>query len=99
MIKNNCWEVKKCGREPGGAKSGELGACPAATEKKVNGLHGGINGGRVCWAICGTLCKGEVQGEYAKKIQKCTNCEFYKQVYKEEGKEFLFVRKIFEKLA
>ena len=63
MTKNNCWEVLKCGREPGGAKSGELGVCSASTEKKVDGLHGGINGSRVCWAISGTLCTRKVQGD------------------------------------
>lgn len=98
MVKKNCWEVKNCGRESGGVKSDELGVCQAAAEKKVNGLHGGINGGRVCWAIAGTLCRGKVQGDYAKKIKECTDCEFYKQVNKEEGKDFLFVMKIFEKL-
>ena len=30
----NCWEVKKCGREPGGAKVAELGVCPASTGNK-----------------------------------------------------------------
>ena len=27
----NCWEVKQCGRQPGGPKAGEFGVCPAAT--------------------------------------------------------------------
>ena len=98
MAKKNCWEVLKCGRGPRGVKEHELGLCPAATETKVNGLHGGINGGRVCWAITGTLCTGKVQGEYAEKIKECTSCEFYKQTHKEEGVNFLFVKKIFEKL-
>ena len=32
-----------------------------------------------CWEIAGTLCKGEVQGEYAKKIKDCAECEVYQQ--------------------
>ena len=28
----NCWEVKKCGREPGGKSVATLGVCPAASE-------------------------------------------------------------------
>lgn len=28
-MKLNCWEFKKCGREPGGLKARERGACPA----------------------------------------------------------------------
>ena len=97
-MKKNCWEVKKCGREAGGAKQDELGVCLAANEKKLNGLHGGINGGRVCWAIAGTLCKGIVRGDYAKKMEDCTHCKFYEEVHKEEGKDFLFVWNIFKKM-
>ena len=51
MSKQNCWEFKKCGREPGGVKTAELGVCPAATTEKANGLNSGRNGGRACWAI------------------------------------------------
>jgi len=98
MEKKNCWEVKNCGREVGGKNTDELGVCLASTEKKVDGLHDGINGGRVCWALAGTLCTGKIQGDYAEKIEECTNCEFYKQVRQEEGMDFLFVMKIFEKL-
>ncbi len=98
MIKKNCWEVKNCHRELGGIRAVEFGACKAACETKLNGLHGGINGGRVCWAVAGTLCGGEVQGDYAKKIEKCSDCGFYKQVREDEGKDYLLVMKIFEKL-
>lgn len=61
-MKLNCWQVKKCGREPGGAKTAELGICPAAAEVALSGTNGGKNGGRACWAIAGTLCGGKVQG-------------------------------------
>lgn len=36
--RQNCWEFKKCGREPGGAKASELGVCPAATDASSDGL-------------------------------------------------------------
>ena len=36
-MKLNCWQVKKCGREPGGAKVAEFGVCPAAAETALNG--------------------------------------------------------------
>ena len=80
----NCWEFKKCGREPGGAKVSELGVCPAATEKKVNLVHNGKNAGRVCWMVAGTLCGGKVQGTFAAKFSNCMNCEFYQLVMSEE---------------
>ncbi|MCP4684016.1 MAG: hypothetical protein GY867_01085 [bacterium] len=84
MSGKNCWEVKNCGREPGGAKASELGVCPAATDKSVNGLNGGKNGGRTCWYIAGTFCGGLVQGSMAQKLSNCMECEFFKQVAREE---------------
>jgi hypothetical protein len=97
-MKQNCWEFKKCGREPGGSNVDELGVCPAATETKVDGIHGGKNAGRCCWAIAGTLCGGVEQGTFAVKSRNCMECEFYKNLQKEEGSDFMFVAKIFEKL-
>ncbi len=98
MAKLNCWEVKKCGREPGGEKIHEMGVCPSATHARANGIHGGKNGGRVCWAIAGTFCGGKVQGIFSDKIQNCINCEFYKAVRKEEGTSFLMIKKVLELL-
>jgi hypothetical protein len=85
MGKQNCWELKKCGRESGGSKSSELGVCAATNNTRANGIHGGKNGGRVCWAIAGTLCGGKIQGTHAAKQGSCMICDFYKQVVREEG--------------
>lgn len=87
----NCWEFKKCGREPGGIKAEDLGVCLAATEKKLNGVHGGKNAGRACWAVCGTLCGGEVQGTFADKIGNCKVCDFYKLVWTENIDDFVHI--------
>ncbi|MBI3986886.1 MAG: hypothetical protein HY343_08210 [Lentisphaerae bacterium] len=86
MAKMNCWENKKCGREPGGAKTAELGVCAAATDTRLNGIHDGKNAGRACWVVSGTLCGGKVQGTYANKLGNCATCLFYKVVRMEEGK-------------
>ena len=86
--KKNCWEFKGCGREPGGAKVAELGVCPASTEGRLEGVHDGKNAGRACWIVAGTLCKGEVQGMFAKKFYNCMKCEFYQKVQEEEGAGF-----------
>jgi hypothetical protein len=85
MGKQNCWDAKKCGRERGGARSAELGICPAATDSRLTGLNGGLNGGRVCWVMTGTLCGGKVQGSFALKMGSCMSCDFYQQVTREEG--------------
>jgi len=84
MAKKNCWELKQCGREPGGAKAKELGVCAAAIETKMNGIHGGQNGGRTCWVVGGTLCGGKVQGTFAAKMANCLSCDFFKSVAAEE---------------
>ncbi len=36
--------------------------------------------GRSCWLVAGTLCGGQVQGEFAKKIANCKECDFYKKI-------------------
>jgi hypothetical protein len=82
----NCWEFKKCGRETGGARAAELGICPAQTETRRHGLNGGTNAGRVCWAVTGTLCGGQVQGTFAMKLSNCMQCDFYRTVHSEQRK-------------
>lgn len=98
-VKLNCWQHKKCGREPGGTKVAELGICPAAVETRTNGLNGGKNGGRACWAIAGTLCGGKVQGTFASKLENCLKCEFYIETRKEEGAAFQGGQVILARLA
>ena len=90
MEKLNCWEFKKCGREPAGVKVKELGECPAAILSSSNGRNGGSNGGRICWAITGTFCGGIVQGTFAHKQLSCMNCDFFKLVKNEEKQEGKF---------
>ena len=98
MVKKNCWEVKKCGREPGGNRVHELGVCPAAVEKKLNGINQGKNAGRACWALSGTMCFGAVQGTFAKKIGNCLHCDFLEQVKKEEGAHWVCTKDILNRL-
>ena len=83
-MKKNCWEFKNCGRQPGGSHIDDYGVCPAAKEHRLDGVHGGEKAGRACWVISGTLCKGEVQGTFAKKYKSCEICDFYANVRKEE---------------
>ena len=80
----NCWEYKKCGRQPGGEKAETHGVCPAATEKSTDGIHRGDCAGRACWIIAGTYCGGKVQGDYAAKLTNCTDCDFFQLVVTEE---------------
>jgi len=84
FLKLNCWEFKKCGREPGGVNADEHGVCLTATYTAYNGLNNGRNGGRVCWAITGSLCNGNASGTFAEKQKYCMVCNFYKSVVEEE---------------
>lgn len=97
-MRTNCWEAKKCGRQLGGEKCNELGVCPASVEEKLNGLNGGANGGRACWAIKQTLCGDQVQGGFADKLSGCLGCDFYLAVRREEGSGFQTSKEIFERL-
>jgi hypothetical protein len=99
MAMQNCWEFKKCGREPGGAKVADLGVCAASTESRVNGMNQGTKGGRVCWAVTGTLCGGKVQGSFAMKLANCMECEFYKLVAQEEATNYSRAKDILTRLA
>lgn len=98
-MKKNCWEFKKCGREPGGANERELGVCPAANETRLDAVHGGRNAGRACWVVAGTLCKGETQGTFAVKFGACEACEFYLAVREEEFPQFQFASLLLNKLS
>jgi len=98
MARTNCWDFRKCGREPGGAKVAELGVCPAATQTRTDGVNRGTNGGRACWAIAGTFCGGKVQGTFAAKVANCLRCEFYQSVRDQEGPHFVGTEHILAKL-
>jgi hypothetical protein len=74
-----------CKRQPGGAKAANNGTCIAAIDSSYNGINSGENAGRICWAVAGTCCGGEVQGTFAEKRDSCTSCPFYRFVQEEEG--------------
>ncbi len=92
MDKPNCWEIKQCGREAGGEKSIEHGICPATVNESCDGINGGKNAGRICWAIAGTFCGDEVQGDFAQKSVSCMSCEVFKHVKLEEGENFCLLK-------
>ncbi len=80
--KLNCWEYKLCGRQPGGKNAEKLGVCPVTTAETFDGLHGGSNAGRACWAVPFTT--PETKGGIAAKIKNCTTCDFHQLVINQE---------------
>ena len=99
MEKKNCWEIMKCGREPGMVDGEAHITCPAAHEYRLNGMHGGINAGRACWVVPGTVCHGETQGIFATKVQACLECPFYQRVLSEEGSVFRHAHQLMRELV
>lgn len=85
----NCWEAKRCGREPGGLHADATGVCPAALEVRLHGVHQGRNAGRACWVVAGTMCEGRVEGTFATKFDTCAMCDFYQRVKREESPAFM----------
>ena len=43
-----------------------------------------------CWYVAGTLCKGAVQGTYARKIGDCKKCEIYSSYVGDEIQQLSF---------
>jgi hypothetical protein len=85
MSKKNCWEFKNCGREQNGSNVEELGICPASIKEALDGVHDGMNAGRACWVVAGSMCDGKRQGTFSQKYNICMECDFYKTVKEEEG--------------
>ena len=89
MSKLNCWQFKKCERQPGGSNAKSQGVCPASTEARLEGVNSGERGGRACWVVAGTMCNGDKpQGTFADKYRDCAQCDFFNLVRKEEGEGF-----------
>ncbi len=89
----NCWEFMRCGREPGGDKVEDLGVCPAATAKQLDGINNGRHGGRACWGVPNTHCQ-----EIRSKVLGCVDCTFFKLVQEQEGVDFVVLQEILQAL-
>ena len=87
----NCWEIKNCGREPGGVKIDHMGVCPAALPTQHDGMNNGSYGGRFCWTVKGTLCDNKHQNDLSEKLIKCVTCEVYLRIKKEEEENFVMM--------
>lgn len=73
-MKENCWDFRNCTKMD----------CPVRTEERLDGVHGGSNAGRACWAVSSTYCMG-IQGTCLDKKPFCNVCAFYQKVRREEG--------------
>lgn len=83
--KKNCWEILKCGYSPNGNVPSPDNVCPVIIARAADGVNEGKMAGRICWAISGTRCYGEVQKSFEDKEFMCLNCKVFKKVLREEG--------------
>lgn len=85
--KLDCWQFLKCGRGPDAEYP-----CPAAVNAICDGVNEGVNAGRICWCVAGTFCLGEIQGDFAQKMDACFACNFFGKVKEEEGPRFQLLK-------
>ncbi len=90
----NCWEYMKCGREPDGEHCEDKGVCPAAIEERLDGLNGGVNGGRSCWGVEDTDCLEKINAKYTR----CLDCPFFHLVENEQTGNFQVMLEIWKRL-
>ena len=53
--------------------------CPADTKKNCPAWEFKL--GHLCWFINGTICQGEPQGSWQKKMKRCRKCEVFQSVF------------------
>jgi len=87
--KINCWDFKKCGREPKSARENELDICPVCLCSELDGIHGGNRGGRACWAVGGTQCGGKIRRMFVPPSLACTLCDFRRAVLNGERSDLI----------
>jgi DNA-binding XRE family transcriptional regulator len=51
-------------------------SCPMETRQKCPAWE--FKCGNLCWFINGTICHGEVQASWRKKMEECRKCEVFK---------------------
>ncbi len=91
--KLNCWEFRNC---PHGPKDGSIDheeVCPVACEQRYHGVNDGRAAGRFCWTEPNTVCKREINKNFAH----CLQCDFFREVLHEEGPDIIMTRSAFIK--
>ncbi|MCU0799764.1 MAG: hypothetical protein MUC62_08860 [Candidatus Thermoplasmatota archaeon] len=85
----NCWEYRRCGREPGGLNTLSQGVCPTHSFNDLDGKNGGQGGGRCCWRVPEPKGVGPALPHWSDMDRNCLGCDFFKRVSKEQGASFI----------
>jgi DNA-binding XRE family transcriptional regulator len=62
----------------GGKSCWDVQGCPAETRGKCPAWE--FQCGHLCWFISGTICHGEVQGDWKSKMKICRKCEVFRSM-------------------
>ena len=60
----------------GGKSCWDIQGCPAETREKCPAWE--FHSGHLCWFISGTICHGEVQGDWNSKMKICRECKVFR---------------------
>ncbi len=94
--RENCWEYKDCGGSRNGVCQSAKDICPVLFETRLDGVYGGMNGGRACWMVEGTMCRRRMPASFFQRFKICKACDFYQAVRAEEGAGFMPLRHLFQ---
>jgi len=53
--------------------------CPAEVKQKCPAWQ--FQAGHLCWFINGTICQGEAQGSWQKKMKVCRKCQVFRRAF------------------
>ena len=79
----NCWETLSCGAET--TSLGDSQWCPVPFDRSMDGVNGGTNGGRACWAVVGARCRAGEPARRAVESEACAHYTVLRTVRREEG--------------
>jgi hypothetical protein len=64
--------------QDGGKACWDMQDCPAEIRDKCPAWE--FQSGHLCWFISGTVCHGEVQGNWESKMKICRKCEVFRSM-------------------
>lgn len=62
----------------GGQNCWDIQDCPVEIKDKCPAWE--FQSGHLCWFISGTICQGEVQGDWQSKMKLCRKCEVFRSM-------------------
>lgn len=68
--------LKRSGKRDRARKCWTVKDCPKETREKCPAWE--FQGGDLCWLINGTICHGEAQRDWQKKMSLCRKCEVFR---------------------